>query len=885
MNTRIPMQADAEAIGAFVDALFCYADQDTYVSLRAFSDGANKVFRIMARKVGDSLEGLAKTAAIEATMAANHAAYPVVFAPPIATFTNDSGARERDLANGLALSVECDATPGAARTRLEGLLGPATVVVASGGEWGDPASGEVEPKLHLHWRLTAPTREQPDHALLKQARQIAQRLVGADASNTPMVHPIRWPGSWHRKTTPRLARIVALNEAREIDLREALETLQEAAAVAGVGGFAGSGAKEAPTTGTGEARATAELIRAVMTAEGYHAPLAALAMRYLKGGMPDAQTVLTLQGFMLAVPVEQRDAAGGTVQHGRWQSRFGDIPRAVQTARAKIGERPADAAQAPGGIWPEPVDFLGDAELTGAPQLRPEHLPEAIAPFVFDTAARMGVDPAAVALCAAIACASVIFDDWAVQPRVHDDTWTENARLWGALVGDPSIMKTPVLTAATKPVDALDAAARATHADAMRKWKQDVAAAKADGNPPGAVPPQPKLKRWMVEGTTTEALSEVLRDDDDAKQTAPARKVLVRQDEMSGWLGDMDRYKAGGRGGGDRAAYLRLFNGGRYVIDRIGRGTFAIPNWSACVVGGIQPEAIQRIAREAADDGLLQRFLYCVPAGQADGEDRRPDQAALNRYQALFPALAVLHPRQLDALHPWSTFRPVVFHRDAHADREAMNALAKAQAAMPDTSQRLKAALGKWPGIFARIALTFHLIEIADVNASGEQPPVAGVISPETARRTAAYMRDILLPHLLRADALLFLTPQTGHARWIAGFILANDEAREAGRITLRAVTRAYGPLRAPELRRQLLEVMETLEVMGWLRAEPPENVARHPAAWRINPAVHASFAARAAAERERRQRVKEEMLEAIHRHRGRTPNEGEFVANVATRV
>lgn len=870
MNTCIPMQADAEAIGAFVNALFRYADQGTYVSLRAFSDGANQVFRIMAHEVGDSLEGLAETAAIEATMAANHAAYPVVFAPPIATFTNKSSAREGDLANGLALSVECDATPGAARTTLEGLLGPATVVVASGGEWGDPTSGEVEPKLHLHWRLTAPTRAQPDYALLKQARQIAQRLVGADASNTPMVHPIRWPGSWHRKTTPRLARIVALNEAHEIDLREALETLQEAAAAAGVGSGA-PGGKDGPSGATGEARDTAELIRAVMTAEDYHAPLAALAMRYLKGGMPDAQTVLTLRGIQLAVPVEQRDAAGGTVQHGRWQSRFDDIPRAVQTARAKIGERPA-AAQAPGGIWPEPMDFLGDAELTGAPLLRPEHLPEAIAPFVFDTAARMGVDPATVALCATVACASVISDDWAVQPRIHDDEWIENARLWGALVGDPSILKSPVLTAATKPVDALDAAARATHADAMRKWKQDVAAAKADGNPPGAVPPQPKLARWMVEGTTTEALSEVLRDDDDGKQTAPARKVLVRQDEMSGWLGDMDRYKAGGRGGSDRAAYLRLFNGGRYVMDRIGRGTFAIPNWSACVLGGIQPEPIQRIAKEAADDGLLQRFLYCVPAGQADGEDRRPDHAALSRYRALFPALAVLRPRHLDALHPRVTFRPVVFHRDAHAHREAMNALARAQAAMPDTSPRLKAALGKWRGIFARLALTFHLIDIADANARGEQHPVAAVISPETARRAAAYMRDILLPHLLRADALLFLTPQTGHARWIAGFILANDEARTAGRITLRAVTRAYGALRAPEHRRELLEVMETLEVMGWLRPEPPENAARHPAAWRINPALHANFATRAAHERDRRERAKAEMHEALRRHRQENP-------------
>ena len=49
------------------------------------------------------------------------------------------------------------------------------------------------------------------------------RLVGADPSNTPFAHPIRWPGSWHRKPTPRLARIVSVVEGNEIDLGEAME--------------------------------------------------------------------------------------------------------------------------------------------------------------------------------------------------------------------------------------------------------------------------------------------------------------------------------------------------------------------------------------------------------------------------------------------------------------------------------------------------------------------------------------------------------------------------------------------------------------------------------------------------------------------------------------
>lgn len=128
-----------------------------------------------------------------------------------------------------------------------------------------------------------------------------------------------------------------------------------------------------------------------------------------------------------------------------------------------------------------------------------------------------------------------------------------------------------------------------------------------------------------------EALSEVLRDDDEAKHRAPAGRVLLRQDELSEWLATFDRYRSGGRGGADRGAYLRLYNGGRHTVDRVTRGSFTVPNWSACVLGGIQPEPIRRIAREADDDGLLQRFVYCVPILKEPGQDRRPNASAIER--------------------------------------------------------------------------------------------------------------------------------------------------------------------------------------------------------------------------------------------------------------
>jgi hypothetical protein len=352
-------------------------------------------------------------------------------------------------------------------------------------------------------------------------------------------------------------------------------------------------------------------------------------------------------------------------------------------------------------------------------------------------------------------------------------------------------------------------------------------------------------------------------------------KVLIRQDEMSEWLANMDRYRAGGRGGSDRGAYLRLYNGTRFVVDRVGRGTLSISSWSACIIGGIQPEPIQRIAREAADDGLLQRFCYAVPARQDRGVDRKPDHASTERYYGVVNTMAgLLPPSALPGAEP----RVVVLHPDAQVHRLAILDLAEAVAAMPDTSSRMKSALGKWPGLFARMTLLFQLINHADALHQGIAPPNVMVVSETVARRSAAYMRDVLLPHLLRAEAVMFSSVQSGHARWIAGFILS----REDGRLALRDVVRAYGPLKAPEQRNELLSVMQSLETMGWLKAEAQENPARPPTAWEVNPLVRERFARRAAEERTARQLAKARIAATLARV-GQTPGAAEEAKNDST--
>ena len=153
-----------------------------------------------------------------------------MFSPPVATFKNIKNASTANLAEGLVLSVECDERPRQALQALTKILGAPTLVVASGGVWLNPKTGEFEDKLHLYWRLAVPVRDAAGFAKLKEALKLATGIVGADATNTSIVHPLRWPGSWHLKAEPRLCRIVEHTDT-EIDLDKALKLLRAAAPV------------------------------------------------------------------------------------------------------------------------------------------------------------------------------------------------------------------------------------------------------------------------------------------------------------------------------------------------------------------------------------------------------------------------------------------------------------------------------------------------------------------------------------------------------------------------------------------------------------------------------------------------------------------------------
>ena len=78
-----------------------------------------------------------------------------------------------------------------------------------------------------------------------------------------------------------------------------------------------------------ELREDAELVRCVVTAEEYHAPMCAIAARYIGRGMPLTTVEGILRGLMLSHPELTRD--------DRWESRYEDIPSLVKSAVSEYG--------------------------------------------------------------------------------------------------------------------------------------------------------------------------------------------------------------------------------------------------------------------------------------------------------------------------------------------------------------------------------------------------------------------------------------------------------------------------------------------------------------------------------------------------------------------
>jgi hypothetical protein len=471
-----------------------------------------------------------------------------------------------------------------------------------------------------------------------------------------------------------------------------------------------------------------------------------------------------------------------------------------------------------------------------------EVLPKAIRRFVQDRSRIIGVDPAPIAMGCLVVCAGAISDNFKIQPKLHDTTWTESARLWGAVVGNPSTKKTPALDQCVRVMKKIDMelaeeSGRALanfeieekiHAKRMKSYI--TAASKEEGTERPEPLEKPKRLRAIVQDTTTEALSEILQENE--------KGILAFHDELSGFFGSMDAYRNNGCNK-DRPLWLQAYNGGSVVVDRVNRGQMCVKNWSVSLLGGIQPDPMRKIAGRIEDDGLLQRFMIVMAKDAARGVDEAPDMDALNGWRDLVRKL-----HRMDAPQAPFTLSPA-----AAEVRDEIARFAHDAQACGTFSQSLCSHLGKWEGLFARLLLTFHVVEYASL-PNGTYP--ASVISADTASKVARFMMEFLLSHAFHFYVeIMEKTEKKEHSRWIAGHILSKGLAS----ISIRDVVQGYRKLRGKKTD-EIRNSMEQLCHFGWLI--PRGTDRREVSTWDVVPAVHQKFAARATEERQHRQQQKE---------------------------
>lgn len=495
---------------------------------------------------------------------------------------------------------------------------------------------------------------------------------------------------------------------------------------------------------------------------------------------------------------------------------------AALRAFAKAKQSKADEAKAEA----QPLDLWAKYN---PPSLPKGILPDIIERFAVSRADQMGVDPGGLAMSALTACAAVIRDSIRIKVKQHEN-WTESARIWTMLIGDPSFKKSPIMRAASGKIKQMDADMLRSGNKAMADW-QDNGGHKGAGE-------MPKCPRLRVEDITMEACQEVCRHSPDG--------IFVLQDELSGWFGGIEKYSGGKGGAKDRSFWLTAFGGGSHAVNRVGRGAFIIDNLSVTILGGVQPDPIRRIVSDATDDGLIQRFFPVILQPASVGKDEEVGEISFE-YDAMIERLNELTPPDsvLGSL-------PLQFDEGARrirADLERKHH--KLVVATEGFNKKLAAHIGKFDGLFPRLCIIWHCIE----NMDAETLPI--LVTEHTATRVADFLSNYIMRHSLAFYAgVIGLADDHDALQDVAGYILAN----RLDVMTMRTLGRGSRAMRKIT-RDEGARIFEQLEAMGWVEQANKRSDAP---SWNINPEVHILFEAKAEEERLRRNDARQAIIDMI---------------------
>ena len=506
---------------------------------------------------------------------------------------------------------------------------------------------------------------------------------------------------------------------------------------------------------------------------------------------------------------------------------------------------PPDAE--PQGDWPEPEPIRND--LRSVAPLRTEMIPVPLHACLTDIAYRMQCPIDFIAAAFVVMASILIGAGCSIKPKRYDD-WCEPANLWGGIVAPPGKLKTPALGKAFSPLARLEATAKQEYDDAMRGHEAAsvmhdarkkalgtdmLKAARGNGDKERNLekeyaelepPARPIWRRYKTNDATIEKLDELMSEN--------PRGVLYFRDELIGFLVTLDREDRKG----DRAFHLQAWNGnGSNITDRIGRGTIRTPNVCESVFGGIQPSKLisylLKAVKNIENDGLIQRFQILVYPDESPNWqliDQYPDHEAKNRAFAVFEALAAMDFCANGATLEEGAKAPH-FHFAPDAQRVFYDWLAAHEKKLRRNGEEpiMIEHLSKFRGLMPRLALVFHLIEVADGTASG----------PVTLRSTqlAAQWCEYLETHARRIYGLVN-DIEVAAATRLASKI--KEGAIQDG-FTARDVYRnQWGLLDDKEV---VALALDELELLRWVRMEPPAAPSppggRRPLpVYRINPKI-----------------------------------------------
>ncbi|NWF37270.1 YfjI family protein [Mariprofundus sp. KV] len=476
----------------------------------------------------------------------------------------------------------------------------------------------------------------------------------------------------------------------------------------------------------------------------------------------------------------------------------------------RILEHGGDMYLALAGNWPAP-EALPKA-LLPVEKFNTEWLPKAFKAYTEDVSQVMQcpVDYVATTLMASLG--GVVGNSCSIYPKQHAN-WKVVPNLWSALIGRPSMMKSPAMTAAMSGTTALVTAAREEFAQALSehelsemvheaqkdKVKASVKAAVKAGDFVNDIslpdkPQPPAERRYVTNAGSVERVIKLLEQNPTG--------IIQSRDELAGWFRSMEN----SNNTDARSFWIESWNGAgsSFSYDTVTHGHMHLEvGPCVSVMGTIQPGPLSQMINSADrggadDDGMLQRFqLMVMPDRAMDWSyvDRQPNPFAADAMQEVFKSVVELSGelRFTEEAQPvfikWYTELMLKTRDEEHLG--------------------LESHMSKYGQLMPALALLIHLAD------SGFSP-----VSADAAEKAVHWCR-YLESHARRIYAL--------------GKNAGVDAAMKVVKMTIDR--RLPNPFKIGELQRkklallsdasQVKQALNLLETYGWARIQPVQTGGR----------------------------------------------------------